>query len=321
MTATRSTLIGTTFAIASIAFMTFFFGMNPIASKVLFRPDGAHFDGIGLFTARAAWALPLFAVLALATLPRAGIAPRDWWKFLILGVCWGPAQTGVYALSAEHTSAAHISLLLALAPIVTGVLSYFILGEALTTLRIGALTLGIIGAVVLTFTKSSTGSHWSGDAIMLGFVVSYPFFTILLRVINAKQRYNPLFVTGMFGLIGTTLLLIAGIALGRGAAVFQPLNGAPDNLVWFFGVIIIGLTILTQILQTYALRTIPAGTFSVIASYGSLIFGLGGAYIVLGERLTPTGVLAGALLAVALGLAVMPAKRAAASLERVAQRS
>ncbi|GAC1405123.1 MAG: hypothetical protein NVSMB64_09440 [Candidatus Velthaea sp.] len=302
----------------SLAVMTFFFGMNPVASKVLFRPEGAHFDGIGLFTARAAWALPLFAVLALVRRPRTGIARRDWLKFTVLGICWGPGQTGVYALAAAHTSAAHISLLLALAPILAGILSYFILREAITPLRIGALMLGIAGAVVLTVTKSSTGSHWSGDAIMLVFIVSYPFFTIFLRLIHAEQRYHAFFVTGVFGSSGSALLLGAGLVLGRGAAVIQPLNGAPDNLVWFFGVIILGLTILTQILQTYALQTLGAGTFSVIASYGSLIFGMAGAYIVLGERLTATGVLAGTLLAIALGLAVMPAKRAAPPLEAVA---
>ena len=306
MTVARSTLLQSTFAIASLAVMTFFFGMNPVASKVLFRPDGAHFDGFGLFTARSAWALPIFAIITIANWPKGGIARSDWWKFAALGVCFGPGQTGAYAVAAEHTSAAHVSLLLALAPILTGILGYFILREALTPLRIAALTLGIVGAGILTLTKSSSGAHPSGDAIFAIFLVCYPLFTILLRTMHAQARYGALFVTGAFGTIGTALLVLIGVALGHGAAILQPLDGARDNVIWFFGVMIVGLTILTQILQTFALRALGAGTFSVIASYGSLIYGMLGAYFILGERLTPIGLIAGALLALALGLAVVP---------------
>ena len=123
---------------------------------------------------------------------------------------------------------------------------------------------------------------------------------------HAQARYGALFVTGAFGTIGTALLVLIGVALGHGAAILQPLDGARDNVIWFFGVMIVGLTILTQILQTFALRALGAGTFSVIASYGSLIYGMLGAYFILGERLTPIGLIAGALLALALGLAVVP---------------
>ena len=41
-----------------------FWAGNGIGSKILFRPDGAHFDAVGLFTARAAWSLPIFLAMA-----------------------------------------------------------------------------------------------------------------------------------------------------------------------------------------------------------------------------------------------------------------
>ena len=49
-----------------------FVGLNAVASKLLFSPAApAHFDAVSLFVARGFWSLPLFLVLALATVPHA----------------------------------------------------------------------------------------------------------------------------------------------------------------------------------------------------------------------------------------------------------
>ncbi|MFN2461076.1 MAG: EamA family transporter [Candidatus Velthaea sp.] len=162
---------------------------------------------------------------------------------------------------------------------------------------------------MLTFTRSSTGAHPAGDALMLVFLVSFAFFTILLRTMNRDGRYHPLFITGVYGTLGTALLVAIGALFGRLSAVRQPLDGSPDNVIWFFAVIVLGLSLGAQIAQVYALRSLAAGTFSVVVSYGSLLVGIAGAILIVGERLTPLGIVAGLLLAVALGLAVAPLPR------------
>src|SRR5271154_4665459 len=59
-------------AVLATLISALFFGLNAVASKLLFSPAApAHFDAVSLFVARGFWSLPLFLVLALATMPHA----------------------------------------------------------------------------------------------------------------------------------------------------------------------------------------------------------------------------------------------------------
>jgi len=56
-------------AVLAALISALFFGLNAVASKLLFSPAApAHFDAVSLFVARGFWSLPLFLVLALATM-------------------------------------------------------------------------------------------------------------------------------------------------------------------------------------------------------------------------------------------------------------
>jgi drug/metabolite transporter (DMT)-like permease len=87
----------------------------------------------------------------------------------------------------------------------------------------------------------------------------------------------------------------------------QPFTDGSGTLWWFFGEIVIGLSIYGQTAQAYALRTLGAGITSLLSSYGTLIVGLIGAIVILGETLKPPGYVAAAMLAVALGLGLVSA--------------
>jgi hypothetical protein len=64
-----------------------FVGLNAVASKLLFSPAAlAHFDAVSLFVARGFWSLPLFLVLALATLPHA-LPPLTWRNARLFAMC------------------------------------------------------------------------------------------------------------------------------------------------------------------------------------------------------------------------------------------
>jgi hypothetical protein len=59
-------------AVSAALISALFFGLNAVASKLLFSPAApAHFDAVSLFVARGFWSLPLFLFLALATMPHA----------------------------------------------------------------------------------------------------------------------------------------------------------------------------------------------------------------------------------------------------------
>ncbi len=75
MTVRNSTALRATFAFLAIFSAAVFWGGNAIASKILYLPENAHFDAPGLFVARAAWSLPVFALIALLAQPKAPTQP------------------------------------------------------------------------------------------------------------------------------------------------------------------------------------------------------------------------------------------------------
>jgi drug/metabolite transporter (DMT)-like permease len=230
----------------------------------------------------------------------------DWPLFALLALCIGPGTIGIFAFGAHETSAAHVVLIFALIPPFTAVFSALALRERLAPLRFVALALGIAGTVLLTATHSANGSTLHGDACILVMVIAFAAMSVVLRILGRAGRYRPLFVAGLYCSLGMALLLASGLALGRGAAIAQPLVANASVLIWFFGIMIAGLTLFAQTAQTFAMRTLGATTGSIVAAYGSLLFGLIGAYVVLGESLTPTGILAALILALALFLGVVP---------------
>jgi len=284
-----------------------FWAGNGIGSKILFRPDGAHFDAVGLFTARAAWSLPIFLAMAWLASPDAPIPRADRWRLLAVGIAFGPGACGFLALGAQFTSGAHIIMLMTLSPALTAALGAVVLKERITPTQAAALVLGLAGTALLTLTHSSSGSTLKGDLLELVQVVSLSVMFVFTRALGT--RYSPIFVSGAYCAIGMMLLLAVGVVLGRLGAVTQPLVRDWSTIGWFFGEIVIGLSIYGQFAQSAALRVLGAGTTSLLASYGTVAFGIAGSIWLLGETIAPTGYIAGVLLAVALGLSLAPSRQ------------
>jgi drug/metabolite transporter (DMT)-like permease len=148
-------------AVLAALISALFFGLNAVASKLLFSPAApAHFDAVSLFVARGFWSLPLFLVLALTTIPHA-LPPLTWRNaglFAMCGITYGPGTNALSALGASETSAGHAVLLLSLFPPLAAVLASVFLRERLTVLRVVAILIGVVGAVILTLSKSGAGS-------------------------------------------------------------------------------------------------------------------------------------------------------------------
>ena len=286
-----------------------FWGGNAIAAQILYLPGGAHFDAPGLFVARAAWSLPLFFLMAVLARPKQRPSRADWLLLAGTGIAFGPGACGFLALAAQYTSGAHVVLLMSLTPPITAVIAALALRERIDVVRIAALSIGIAGAVLLTVTRSATGSTVFGDLLELVQVVCYATMFILTRALG--KRYSVFFVSGTYGTIGMSLLVLFGLATGRlEPSIAQTLVPSPTIWWWFFGEIVIGLSIYGQTAQAFALRYLPAGTTSLISSYGTLVVGVIGAIVLLGERIAPSGYIAGAMLAVSLAFALVPVRGA-----------
>jgi drug/metabolite transporter (DMT)-like permease len=292
-----------------------FFGLNAIATKVLYSPDTpSHIDPIGLVTARSLWTLPLFVLLALATRPRTAppLTRSDLGWIFLSGVCYGPATTGMYALGVSHTSAAHAVLLLALAPVSASILAVIVLHERLHATRIAAIVAGVIGACVLTFSRSASGSTPLGDAMILVMVFSWGVMALTLRVLNRK--YPALFVAGIMGAVGSLILVSIGAANHRLDEGALPLHYYDIKTIVAFDLeLVVLLSIVGQMFQSVSIRILGVIPVAAITGYGSIFFGLAGSFVILHEQMNGWELLAGALLLVALALALVPIRLVATS--------
>jgi drug/metabolite transporter (DMT)-like permease len=106
------------------------------------------------------------------------------------------------------------------------------LRERLTVLRVVAILIGVVGAVILTLSKSGAGSSLAGDAMIGGLILTWAFLQLGIRKLDTT--YPALFVVGVFGTIGCLLLTGMGLVAGRIDGIFIPLNHFDaTTIIWF----------------------------------------------------------------------------------------
>ena len=285
-----------------------FFGLNAVASKLLFEANApAHFDAVSLFTSRGFWSMLLFLLLALFNrhrkYPRVTFATLA--LFFVCGLLYGPGTNALIALGASRTSAGHSVLLLSMFPPLAATLAALILREKLSGLRIAAIAIGVIGAAILTLSKSASASSLAGDALIAGFILAWALMTVCIRRLN--RDWPPLFVVGVFGTVGGLLLTLIGASLGRLDAILIPLRHFDSGtILWFDLELVLLVSVTGQLLQGLALRTLNVGLVVALTSYGSIAAGMVASFLLLGESMSAGEIVAGLVLITALGLSLAP---------------
>jgi drug/metabolite transporter (DMT)-like permease len=306
---------GTSAAVIAAMFSALFVGLNAVASKLLFAPASpAHFDAMSLFVARGFWTLPLFLILLIATRPKPmpHFSANNIWLLLISGLCYGLGTNALFSLGANMTSASHAVLLLSLLPPVASLLATLLLGEMLSPQKILAIVLGVVGACILTLSKGAVGSTLSGDLLIAAFILTWAALTVCIRRLDVTC--SPLFVVGIYGTVGSLLLVLTGLAVGRTDAIRIPLQHFDlTTVLWFDLELVVLLSLAAQVLMSLSLRTLSVSIAVAIVSYGSIAAGIVASVLLLGEHLTTGEVIAGIFLSVALAFSLVPESASAHS--------
>jgi drug/metabolite transporter (DMT)-like permease len=201
------------------------------------------------------------------------------------GITYGPGTNALSASGASETSAGHAVLLLSLFPPLAAVLASVFLRERLTVLRVVAILIGVVGAVILTLSKSGAGSSLAGDAMIGGLILTCTFLQLGIRKLDTT--HPALFVVGVFGTIGCLLLTGMGLVAGRIDAIFIPLNHFDaTTIIWFDFWMVLLISLVGQLLQSVALRTLNVALVVALTSYGSIAAGIAASIVLLGEQLT-----------------------------------
>lgn len=294
---------------ASLAYLAVFatsliLGFNPVATKLLYAlPIG--FGPFAFISARPFWCLFMYAAVALAFRPRTAVARSDWARFALIGACYGPGTGGLLPLGVSFTSATHAVFLFALGPPLTGALAALVLRESLSAPKIAGIAVGVAGAAVVALTGSAGHpSSLLGDVLVIGMVISTAVQTVTLRTLQG--HYSAFFIASCYGALGSVMLLAVTLPLGGARYLAAPLHLGTLGTVVFFGEIVIGVSLLSQMFQSFALHALKAALVSALVRYGALLAGTVTAYYLLAERTSVAEIGGGALLALSVALCLIP---------------
>jgi drug/metabolite transporter (DMT)-like permease len=209
----------------------------------------------------------------------------------------------LWTVSVDLNGAAVATVLIYISPAFTALIGWHWFDESLTASKIAAIVLSLIGCV---FASGATDpSVWqlnaTGIVIGLGTGLTFTFYSLLGRTSSGKG-INPWTATLYSFACGSSFLLL----LQRPATLFwlsRPLAHGPGGwhetlLGWgTMGLLAIGPTLGGYGLYTVSLTYLPASTANLIITLEpAMTAGL--AFLFLGERLTLSQLLGGALVLV-----------------------
>jgi drug/metabolite transporter (DMT)-like permease len=255
-----------------VVMMGTIWGVNWVAAHIILEalePWQLRAVGIGI------GAVTLFAAAAVRGISLA-IAPGDRMKILIAGF-FNVAFWGVCSAYAQLYGSTSRAVVIAYSmPIWASLLARIILKERLTSIRVAALTLCVIGLVILIFPLARAGFPL-GALFALGCAWSWATGTIYMKTVRLEA---PMVAVAAWQVMIGALMLIAGMLIFEGVPHFASLP--LHILLWlgYNGVIGMGLA---YFLWFIVIDRLPAMTASLATL---LVPGVGviASAVLLGER-------------------------------------
>lgn len=231
------------------------YGANHILAKGV-MPD--FLSPTVFIVLRVAGATALFWIVK-AFLPKEIIRGKD----LILCAFCGLFGVGINQLFFFHglnlSSSINSGIIMTINPILVVVIAYFWLKEPITTTKIIGVTLGTLGAILLTIRSYGGASDATlGDIFLFINAFSYAIYLVIAKPL--MQKYSPLTVityTFSFGLIFVLLYPPTLPELMNTSFITLPFD-----IVMKIVYVIIGVTFLTYLLTMYGLKSLSPSVSS-----------------------------------------------------------
>ena len=261
--------------------------------------------GLPLVTAMA-WRYALAALL-LAVLARPGqlksIAPKKIAAMVLIGAIGQTLVTYVSLSALEYISVGPLAFLFFTFPAWVALLGAVRRTERLTLVRVIALTMALLGVAVMVGTPSADKLHPIGVALALGSALLY---TVYLPTLQSAQAGIPAMLSAFLLVVG------AGAAFTLAALLSGNFQVPAAADVW------INLFLLSLVATVIAFSALIKGLAvlgpvrtSIIATVEPFFTAILGA-VVLSDRLTPTTLIGGVLIAAAVLLIQWSSTRAEA---------
>ena len=139
-------------------------------------------------------------------------------KTEILKICgaslFAALNISLYVFGIRLTGATMSQMIYSLTPVLTIVLSYFLLKEKMSLSKIGGIIFAFIGTIIITFLpiiekSSALTGNLTGNLLILGGAISFSLYPVLSK--QLQQRHSPFLLTSLF--IFTTAIVHIPLAI------------------------------------------------------------------------------------------------------------
>ncbi len=209
---------------------------------------------------RVAGATLLFWILKMFFTRNETVAKKD---LRLIGLCalFGVAINQLFFFHGLNLSSSiNSGIYMAINPIVVVVMSFFILKDEITPLRMTGILVGTVATILLTFTASSGGSDSAlGDLFLFVNAVSYALYLVMIKPMMSK--YSPLTViTWVFTFGLMYVLIFPPTFIDLANTNFELI---PVEAWWKISYVIVGVTFLTYLMTMYGLKYLSPSTSAV----------------------------------------------------------
>jgi drug/metabolite transporter (DMT)-like permease len=188
------------------------------------------------------------------------IQKTDLKRFFACGFFGIAANQILFFKGISLTSSVHGALIMITTPIITLILSKFILKETLSFRKLAGIALGMIGAGLLIWSNQNGTSQGNlkGDLFVLLNAICYAIFLIIVKPL--MQKYHPLTVIFICFLMGSPWVFLFGVE--DALSIEWSLIPTIYYLNIFF--ILFGATFLVYLLNALAIKKVSP---TVVSSY------------------------------------------------------
>jgi drug/metabolite transporter (DMT)-like permease len=231
--------------------------------------------------------------------------PRDLWRLAVLGLLGIAANQTLFLYGLRQTTAINATILVTTVPVFTVLGSLLVGNESASALKFSGIILAGLGTVYLIGPdRISLAPHLAlGNAlIVLGMMCYAAYFIYSKSVVN---RYGPVtvsFYVMLFAGFGVLPFGLAGIRQMR-------ISELEPAIWWWVGYIVVFPTILTYLLNIWALQRASSNTVAVYIYLQPLFAALSAPLFLRGEGLTARAALAGMTIFAGLALVLLAEHR------------
>lgn len=241
----------------ALLLLNMIYAANHLLAKGV-TPEYLGPDGFILF--RAGITAILFSIIFLIFI-REKIDRKDWPRLIFTGILGCGLSQLLFFNGLAYTSAMNVGVLMTSIPIFTVILSYFLLHERITKIKVTGVVIGAIGAIALTtLGKQPEFDSLHGDFLIIFNAFIFAGYLVLVKPL--MNKYNPItIVTYNFVFGALFVMLYPKMWSDLSVAEF----GEFTQEIWLkIGFVVIFSTFLTYLLNVFALKYLSP---SVSGSY------------------------------------------------------